>query len=61
MIERNADPLARHTVRMRSVVTDRDEEPASALVLTLAGEDERVCRECALRARCEMCPPDRRT
>jgi hypothetical protein len=55
VIERNADPLARYTVRMRGVITDGDEEPARTLVLALAGEDERVCAKCALGARCGMC------
>jgi hypothetical protein len=43
LIERNTDALARHTIWMCSVVTDRDEEPARTLALALAGEDERVC------------------
>ena len=50
MIERHADALARHTVRMCSVVADRDKEPARTPVLALAGEDERVCVEGALGA-----------
>ena len=57
MIERHADALARYTVRMASVVTNGDEEPASTPVLALAGEVEHVCVKGALGARCGMSFP----
>jgi hypothetical protein len=60
VIERDSNPLARYTVWVRGVVTDRDEKPPRTLVLALAGEDERVCAKCALGARCGMCSSVRR-
>jgi hypothetical protein len=57
VIERCADALAGHAVRMCSVVTGRDEEPASTLVLARAAEVQRVYVESALGARCGMSFP----
>ena len=57
VIVRHADALARHAVWMGSVVADRDEEPASAPVLAPAGEEQRVCADSALGARCGMSFP----
>lgn len=54
VVERRADALARHTVRMRSVVADRDEEPALTPVLAFAGEQQCVCVDGAVGARCRM-------